>query len=156
MHLPSRQVSKHNLTPDPQHSRGAFLFAQSSLPLLLAHSQAQASNTTTMSPGTLLFTGATASTKASAEFSAFAAPKHAMRALALSLAREFGPQGVHVAHAVIDGVIDIPKTKAWLKNVPFEGKLGAEDIAEAYWGLHVQGRRGWANEIDLRPMLEKF
>ncbi|GAB7361722.1 hypothetical protein MBLNU230_g1769t1 [Neophaeotheca triangularis] len=136
--------------------KGAFNFAQSTLPLLLAHSKTQASATDSMNPGTLIFTGATASTKSSAQFSSFAAPKHAKRALALSLAREFGPQGVHVAHAVIDGVIDIPKTKEWLKDMPAEAKISAEEIAETYWSLHVQGRRGWANEIDIRPMLEKF
>lgn len=64
-------------------------------------------------PPTLVFTGATASLKGSATFSAFASGKFALRALAQSLAREFGPQGVHVAHVILDGVIDIPRTKSW-------------------------------------------
>lgn len=64
-------------------------------------------------PPTLIFTGATASLKGSANFSSFAAGKFALRALAQSLAREFGPKGVHVSHVIVDGVIDIPRTKAW-------------------------------------------
>lgn len=64
-------------------------------------------------PPTLVFTGATASLKGSATFSAFASGKFALRALAQSLAREFGPKGVHVAHVILDGVIDIPRTKSW-------------------------------------------
>lgn len=79
-----------------------------------------------------------------------------MRALSTSLAKEFAPKGVHVAHAIIDGVIDIPRTKEWLKDQPAEAKIGAEDIAEAYWALHVQSKRGFTNEIDIRPMLEKW
>lgn len=88
--------------------------------------------------------------------SSFASGKFALRALSASIAKEFGPKGVHVAHAVIDGVIDIPRTKDWLKDLPPEGKISAEDIAETYWGLHVQSRRCWSNEIDVRPMLEKW
>lgn len=85
---------------------GAFHFAQSVLPLLLK-------STGLDYPPTLIFTGATASLKGSAYFSTFASAKFALRALAQSLAREFGPKGVHVSHVVVDGVIDIPRTKAW-------------------------------------------
>jgi NAD(P)-dependent dehydrogenase (short-subunit alcohol dehydrogenase family) len=88
--------------------------------------------------------------------SSFSTGKFALRALSTSLAKEFGPQGVHVAHAVIDGVIDIERTREWLKGQPPEAKIGSEDIAEVYWGLHAQGRRGWVNEVDVRPMLEKW
>lgn len=88
--------------------------------------------------------------------SSFASGKFALRALSTSIAKEFGPQGVHVAHAVIDGVIDIPRTKEWLKDLPPEGKIAAEDIAETYWSLHKQGTRCFTNEIDIRPMLEKW
>lgn len=88
--------------------------------------------------------------------SSFAAGKFALRALSTSIAKEFGPQGVHVAHAVIDGVIDIPRTKEWLKDMPAEAKIGAEDIAESYWNLHTQSVRCFTNEIDIRPMLEKW
>lgn len=88
--------------------------------------------------------------------SAFSTSKYAMRALSQSLAREFAPQGVHVAHAIIDGVIDIPRTKEWLKDQPKEAKITADGIAEAYWGLHIQSKRAFTNEIDIRPMLEKW
>lgn len=87
---------------------GAFNFAQRALPLLL---QARESSEY---PPTLIFTGATASLRGSAALAAFASAKFALRALAQSLAREFGPQGVHVSHTVIDGVIDIPRTKDWV------------------------------------------
>jgi len=88
--------------------------------------------------------------------SSFACAKFALRALATSIAKEFAPKGVHVAHAVIDGVIDIPRTKDWLKDMPPEAKIGAEDIAETYWNLHTQSRRCFTNEVDIRPMLEKW
>jgi NAD(P)-dependent dehydrogenase (short-subunit alcohol dehydrogenase family) len=76
--------------------RGAFLFAQHCIPLLLAAKDEQ-------HPPTLIYTGATAAIRGSAQMSSFATGKFAMRALAQSLAREFGPQGIHVAHAIIDG-----------------------------------------------------
>lgn len=94
---------------------GAFNFAQSTLPLLQKSTGLQ-------HPPTLIFTGATASVKGSANFAAFATGKFALRALAQSLAREFGPKGVHVSHVIIDGVIDIPRTKDWA-NEHEDGKL---------------------------------
>ena len=106
--------------------------------------------------GTLIFTGATASVKANALMSGFASAKFAMRALSTSIAKEFAPKGVHVAHAIIDGVIDIPRTKEWLKDQPPEAKIDADAIAEAYWNLHTQSKRCFTNEIDIRPMLEKW
>lgn len=84
-------------------SRSFFAFAQETLPLLLSATD------TSPHPPTLLITGATASVRGSAYFSTFAAGKFALRALGQSLAREFGPRGVHVAHVVVDGVIDIPR-----------------------------------------------
>jgi NAD(P)-dependent dehydrogenase (short-subunit alcohol dehydrogenase family) len=132
--------------------KGAFLFSQQVLPLLLSHT----SDPSATYPGTLIFTGATASVKSNALMSAFSTGKYAMRALSQSIAREFAPKGVHVAHAIIDGVIDIPRTKEWLKDMPKEGKIEADAIAEAYWNLHVQSKRAFTNEIDIRPMLEKW
>lgn len=73
-----------------------------------------------------------------------------------SLAKEFAPKGVHVLHAVIDGVIDIPKSQEMLKDLSMEARLGPEEIAKTYWNLHTQGRRGFTNEIDIRPMMEKW
>ena len=130
--------------------KGAFIFSQHTLPLLL---QAVETN---KYPPTLIFTGATASIKANALMSGFASAKFAMRALSTSIAKEFAPKGIHVAHAIIYGVIDIPRTKEWLKDQPAEAKIGAEDIAETYWNLHTQSKRCFTNEIDIRPMMEKW
>ena len=110
--------------------------------------------------GTLLFTGATASVRGGAGFSAFAGAKHALRALAQSLARELGPKGIHVAHPIIDGAIDT----AWIaENFPEryatkaeDGILNPDHIADAYWMLHCQPRDAWTHELDLRPWMEKF
>jgi NAD(P)-dependent dehydrogenase (short-subunit alcohol dehydrogenase family) len=110
--------------------------------------------------GTIIFTGATASIRGGAGFSAFAGAKFALRALAQSMARELGPQGVHVAHTIIDGAIDT----AWIaENFPQrhalkdqDGILNPDHIAEAYWQLHTQPRDAWTHELDLRPWMEKM
>ena len=110
--------------------------------------------------GTILFTGATASLRGGVGFAAFAGAKHALRALAQSMARELGPEGIHVAHVVIDGMID---TAATAQNFPDRYALkdqGAildpEAIAEAYWQLHAQPRSAWTFELDLRPWMERW
>jgi len=110
--------------------------------------------------GTMLFTGATASLRGAANFSAFAGAKAALRALAQSLARELGPRGIHVAHVVIDGAID---TAFIRENFPEryalkeqEGILNPDHIADSYWMLHMQPRDAWTHELDLRPWMEKF
>ena len=110
--------------------------------------------------GTILFTGATASLRGSARFAAFSGAKMALRALAQSMARELGPQGVHVAHTVIDGAID---TEFIRSNFPEryalkdqDGILEPEHIAAAYVMLHRQPRDAWTHELDLRPWSEKF
>jgi NAD(P)-dependent dehydrogenase (short-subunit alcohol dehydrogenase family) len=110
--------------------------------------------------GTLLFTGATASLRGGANFAAFAGAKHALRALAQSMARELGPRGLHVAHVVVDGAID---TEFIRENFPEryalkekDGILNPEHIAENYWMLHSQPRDAWTHELDLRPWMEKF
>lgn len=118
----------------PIPSKGAFNFSQATLPLLLA------STSTGEHPPSLIFTGATASVKGSALFAAFATMKFALRALAQSLAREFGPKGVHVAHAVIDGVIDIPRTKEW--DMGEGGKIDPDAVSSCLchlvWALGEQ------------------
>ena len=110
--------------------------------------------------GTILFTGATASLRGSAGFAAFAGAKHALRALAQSMARELGPQGIHVAHVVIDGAID---TRFIAENFPeryamkaHDGILDPDAIAESYWQLHCQPRSAWTHELDLRPWSEHW
>ena len=110
--------------------------------------------------GTILFTGATASLRGSANFAAFSGAKHALRALAQSMARELGREGVHVAHVVIDGAID---TEFIRSNFPEryatkadDGILSPEHIAENYWYLHTQPRDAWTFELDLRPWNERW
>jgi NAD(P)-dependent dehydrogenase (short-subunit alcohol dehydrogenase family) len=110
--------------------------------------------------GTILFTGATAGLRGSAHFAAFAGAKHALRALAQSMARELGPKNVHVAHVVVDGAIDtdfirtsFPERYA-LKDE--DGILNPEHIAENYWHLHSQPRDAWTFELDLRPYMERW
>jgi len=110
--------------------------------------------------GTLLFTGATASFRGGAGFSAFAGGKAALRALAQSMARELGPKGLHIAHVVIDGLIDTAAIRA---NFPqrvaeagVDGILQPDHIAEAYWWLHQQPRDTWTFELDLRPSVERW
>ena len=110
--------------------------------------------------GTIIFTGATASLRGSAHFAAFAGAKHALRALAQSMARELGPRNIHVAHVVVDGAID---TEFIRSNFPDkyatkadDGILNPDHIAENYWHLHRQPRDAWTHELDLRPWMEKF
>ena len=110
--------------------------------------------------GSIIFTGATASLRGSANFAAFAGAKHGLRALAQSMARELGPRGIHVAHSIIDGAID---TAFIRDNFPEryalkaqDGILNPEHIADAYWMLHSQPRDAWTHELDLRPYMEKF
>ncbi len=109
---------------------------------------------------TMIFTGATASLRGGANFAAFAGAKHALRALAQSMARELGPRGIHVAHVVVDGAID---TEFIRSNFPeryalkeHDGILNPEHIADSYWYLHQQPRDAWTHELDLRPWQEKF
>jgi NAD(P)-dependent dehydrogenase (short-subunit alcohol dehydrogenase family) len=110
--------------------------------------------------GTILFTGATASLRGGKGFAAFAGAKHALRALAQSLARELGPEGIHVAHVVVDGAIDTPFIRDTFperyKLKEKEGILDPEAIAENYWQLHQQPRSAWTHELDLRPWMEPW
>jgi NAD(P)-dependent dehydrogenase (short-subunit alcohol dehydrogenase family) len=110
--------------------------------------------------GTILYTGATASLRGGKGFAAFAGAKFALRALAQSMARELGPEGIHVAHVVVDGAIDTPfiresfPERYALKDQA--GILDPEAIAENYWRLHVQPRSAWTHELDLRPWMEPW
>ena len=110
--------------------------------------------------GSIFFTGATASVRGGAGFSAFSGAKFALRSLSQSMARELGPQGIHVAHFIIDGAIDTPFIK---ENFPDtyalkekDGILQPKEIAEAYWNIHVQHPSAWTQEMDLSPYMEKF
>ncbi len=112
------------------------------------------------SKGTVLFTGATASLRGRAGMAGFAGAKHALRALAQSMARELGPEGIHVAHVVVDGPIDMPWIREnfpdLVKSRPADGLLSPDAMAETYWMLHRQPRSAWTHEIDLRPWVEPW
>lgn len=110
--------------------------------------------------GTIIFTGATASVRGREGFAAFAGAKHALRALAQSMARELWPKNIHVAHTIIDGAIDTE----WIRsNFPEryamkdqQGILNPDSIAEAYWQIHRQPRDAWSHETELRPWMEAW
>ncbi len=110
--------------------------------------------------GTVLFTGASASLRGRPGFAQFAAAKAGLRAIAQSMAREYGPLGIHVAHVVIDGGIDGDKLRtafpAMVERLGEGGLLDPDAIAETYWQLHAQPKSAWAQEIDLRPFKESF
>jgi NADP-dependent 3-hydroxy acid dehydrogenase YdfG len=110
--------------------------------------------------GSIFFTGATASTRGAAGFSAFAGGKAALRALAQSMARELGPKGLHVAHVIVDGLIDTAFAREnfaqRVADTAPDGILNPEHIAQAYWWLHQQPRDAWTFEIDIRPSVEKW
>ncbi len=128
---------------------GGFLMGREAAKVMLPRSR-----------GTIIFTGATASLRGREGFAAFAGAKHALRALAQSMARELGPRGIHVAHPVIDGAID---TEFIRTNAPDRyamkdqgGILNPEHIADTYWYLHTQPRDAWTHELELRPWVETW
>jgi NAD(P)-dependent dehydrogenase (short-subunit alcohol dehydrogenase family) len=110
--------------------------------------------------GTILFTGATASMRGASHFAAFAAAKGALRAVAQSMARELGPRGIHVAHVVIDGMIDTAAVRQRfaerVQDLGPDAMLDTAAIAELYFQIHAQPRSAWTFEADLRPAGEKF
>lgn len=124
--------------------RGAFLCAREVVPDMLAGGG-----------GSILFTGATAAVKPGANFSAFGSSKFALRGLAQGMARELGPQGIHVAHVIIDGVIWTPRTRE-MAGVTAANTLQPDAIAETYLQLIRQHRSAWTLELDLRPDAEPF
>ncbi len=132
-----------------QNCLGAFLLGRAAIQAMLPQNR-----------GSLFFTGATASLRARPPFTGFAAAKAGLRALAQGLAREFGPQGIHVVHAVIDGVIDGDRAEAqfpdYYQSKGKEGLLQLDAIAETYWAIHQQHRSAWTHELDLRPYQESF
>ena len=128
---------------------GAFLAAKRALPIL----QEQGS-------GSMLFTGASASMRGRPNFSHFAASKAGLRNLAQALAREYGPEGIHVAHVLIDGIIngDMVRNRygTYLDKLGEDGSLDPDAIADAFWVLHNQHRSAWTHELDLRPFKETW
>jgi NAD(P)-dependent dehydrogenase (short-subunit alcohol dehydrogenase family) len=110
--------------------------------------------------GTVIFTGASASLRGKPGYAQFAAAKAGLRMVAQSMAREYGPSGIHVAHVVIDGGIDGERLRSRrpeaIRERGEDGLLNIEAIAEAYWQIHRQARSAWTHEIDLRPFKEPF
>ena len=129
-------------------AKGAFLVSQEAIPRLLK------------SGGSLLFTGATASIRSRPPFTAFAAAKSAERSLAQGLSKEFGPQGIHVAHVIVDGIIDGDKVNSrfpdFANSKGEDGKLDIDSIAENFLMLHKQKKSTWSFDIDLRPWSENW
>ena len=123
---------------------GAVVAAQSVLPHMAARKR-----------GAVILTGATAGMRGAANFSAFAAAKFALRGLTQSLAREFGPKGSHVAHVVIDGLIDAPQTDLRFGTAP-SGRMNPGVVAQAFLDLSAQHPSAWTHEMDLRPFSERF
>jgi NAD(P)-dependent dehydrogenase (short-subunit alcohol dehydrogenase family) len=124
---------------------GAFYAAQQVLPAMVE-----------AGGGTVLLTGASAALRGKANFSALAVGKFGLRALAQSMAREFGPQGVHVSHVIVDGQINTPRMREMSPDREAHTLLSPDAIAETYWQLHSQDRTAWTLELDLRPAVESF
>ncbi len=147
---PFLKVSEERFTRHwREHALGAFQLAQAAIPALLAHGG-----------GSLLFTGASGSLRGKANFAPFASAKAAVRNLAQSLAREFGPQNIHVGHIVVDGGIAGERLLSRLPQLAEQrgpdGMLDPDAIAQAYWDLHHQTRSAWTQELDVRPWSEAF
>ncbi|MGB3472617.1 MAG: SDR family NAD(P)-dependent oxidoreductase [Erythrobacter sp.] len=128
---------------------GAFLAAKQALPIMR-----------TQGFGTMLFTGASASLRGKPNFGQFASAKAALRNLVQALAREYGPHGVHIAHIIIDGLVNGERAGdlfgEHLEKLGPDGALEPDDIADAYWMLHKQPRSTWTHELDLRPYKEAW
>ena len=132
-----------------EHALGAYQLAQAAIPVLLKHGG-----------GSLFFTGASGSLRGKANFAPFASAKAAMRNLAQSIAREYGPQNIHVGHVIVDSGIEgdrlLSRVPQLMEQRGPDGLLHPNAIAEAYWDLHHQQRSAWTLELDLRPWSENF
>ncbi|NTF40463.1 SDR family NAD(P)-dependent oxidoreductase [Rhizobium rhizogenes] len=111
---------------------------------------------TPLGRGTVIFTGASASLRGKAGYAQFAAAKAGLRMISQSMAREFGPLGLHVAHTIIDGGIDGERLRARRPDMDTSGLLNIDAIAESYWHIHRQHPSAWTQELDLRPYKENF
>lgn len=128
---------------------GGFLTAKLAMPILSEQGF-----------GSLIFTGASASLRGKPSFGHFASAKAALRNLAQALAKEYGPKGVHVAHIIIDGVVNGDRAQTnfgtYLDKLNEDGALEPAAIADAYWMVHSQHRSAWTHEVDLRPFSENW
>jgi len=147
---PFLKVSEESFTRHwREHALGAYQLAQAAIPVLLKHGG-----------GSLFFTGASGSLRGKANFAPFASAKAAMRNLAQSIAREYGPKNIHVGHVIVDGGIEgdrlLSRVPQLIEQRGPDGLLHPDAIAEAYWDLHHQQRSAWTLELDLRPWSENF
>jgi NAD(P)-dependent dehydrogenase (short-subunit alcohol dehydrogenase family) len=113
--------------------------------------------------GKVFFTGASASLRGKSGYSAFAAGKAGLRMVAQSMARELGPQNIHVAHLIIDAAIDTEFIRERIQaqgkdpdRLPEDSLMNPSSVAEAYWSLYHQSKDGWSHELDLRPFSETW
>ncbi len=115
--------------------------------------------------GTIIFTGATASLRGGVGYAAFASAKFGLRAVAQSMARELGPEGIHVAHLIIDSGVDTEFVRerirarggdAAVENIKPDQLMNPASVGETYWRLHTQSRDAWTHELDLRPYGERW
>jgi len=132
-----------------EHVLGGFSVAQAAIPALLKNGG-----------GSLFFTGASGSLRGKANFAPFASAKAALRNLAQSIAREFGPQNIHVGHVVVDGGIEGDRLLSRMPQLKDQrgpdGMLNVDAIAESYWFMHHQQRSAWTLDLDVRPWAENF
>lgn len=128
---------------------GGFLTAKLAMPVLSKQGS-----------GSIIFTGASASLRGKPSFGHFASAKGALRNLAQALAKEYGPAGVHVAHIIIDGVVNGDRAQTnfgdYLGKLNEDGALAPAAIADAFWMVHSQHRSAWTHELDLRPFSENW
>jgi len=147
---PFLQITEASFTQHwREHALGGFQLAQAAIPALLAHGR-----------GSLFFTGASGSLRGKANFAPFASAKAAVRNLAQSIAREYGPKNIHVGHVVVDGGIEGDRLLSRAPQLQAQrgpdGLLQPDAIAQAYWDMHHQHRSAWTLELDLRPWSENF
>ena len=132
---------------------GAFLVGQETVRRFLPETGAK-------KEGTLLFTGASASLRGKANFGHFSSAKAALRNMAQSMAREFGPQGLHVAHVIVDGVINGDRVREhfseFLDQMGEDASLDPDEIATSFWYVHTQHRSAWTHELEVRPFKENW
>src|SRR5712691_9833852 len=127
------------------HTFGAFLWARQVVPEMLQRGS-----------GAILITGATAGVRPWPDSTAFAPAKFAVRGLAQVLARDLHPQGIHVAYINVDGGIDMPLLRKFLRDAKDEDLLKPSAIADAFWYLAHQDPSAWTHELDVRPFKEQF
>ncbi|HDZ2453956.1 TPA: SDR family NAD(P)-dependent oxidoreductase [Klebsiella pneumoniae] len=124
---------------------GALLCAQQVIPAMKARQK-----------GNIIFVGATASRRGGANTAAFAPAKAAQYSLAESMARKLWPEGIHVSVVIIDGIVDLPKTRESLPDRTEDEFVAPEAVAEAAWFMTTQPRKGWSFETEVRPWREKW